>query len=67
MYKRQGTGLGVAVGRHVYVLEKDQVHNAIVLGDDSALYASSLLASHVDVYKRQAGLRLRRRHAEAGH
>lgn len=44
----QGNGLGVAVGRHVYVLEKDQVHNAIVLGDDSALYASSLLASHVN-------------------
>lgn len=44
----QGKGLGVAVGRHVYVLEKDQVHNAIVLGDDSALYASSLLASHVN-------------------
>ena len=44
----QGKGLGVAVGRHVYVLEKDQAHNAIVLGDDSALYASSLLASHVN-------------------
>ena len=44
----QGKGLGVAVGRHVYVLEKDQVHNAIVLGDDAALYASSLLASHVN-------------------
>ena len=44
----QGKGRGVAVGRHVYVLEKDQVHNAIVLGDDAALYASSLLASHVN-------------------
>ena len=44
----QGKGLGVAVGRHVYVLEKDQAHNAIVLGDDSALYASSLLASHAN-------------------
>ena len=44
----QGKGLGVAIGRHVYVLEKDQVHNAIVLGDDSALYASCLLASHVN-------------------
>ena len=44
----QGKGLGVAVGRHVYVLEKDQVRNAIVLGDDAALYASSLLASHVN-------------------
>ena len=44
----QGKGLGVAVGRHVYVLEKDQVHNAIVLGADAALYASSLLASHVN-------------------
>ena len=37
----RGRGPGVAVGRHVYVLEKDQVHNAIVLGDDAALYASS--------------------------
>lgn len=44
----QGKGLGVAVGRHVYVLEKDRDRNAIVLGDDSALYASSLLASHVN-------------------
>lgn len=44
----QGKGLGVAVGRHVYVLEKDRDRNAIVLGDDAALYASSLLASHVN-------------------
>ena len=44
----QGKGLGVAIGRHVYVLEKDRDRNAIVLGDDSALYASSLLASHVN-------------------
>ena len=50
----QGKGLGVAVGRHVYVLEKDQAHNAIVLGDDSALYASSLLASHVNWISGQA-------------
>ena len=44
----QGKGLGVAIGRHVYVLEKDRDRNAIVLGDDAALYASSLLASHVN-------------------
>ena len=44
----QGKGLGVAVGRHVYVLEKDRDRNAIVLGDDAALYVSSLLASHVN-------------------
>lgn len=44
----QGKGLGVAVGRHVYVLEKDRDRNAIVLGDDAALYASSLLASHAN-------------------
>ena len=44
----QGKGLGVVIGRHVYVLEKDRDRNAIVLGDDAALYASSLLASHVN-------------------
>ena len=44
----QGKGLGVSVGRHVYVLEKDRARNAILLGDDAALYASSLLASHVN-------------------
>ena len=30
------------------MLEKDRDRNAIVLGDDAALYASSLLASHVN-------------------
>ena len=50
----QGKGLGVAVGRHVYVLEKDRDRNAIVLGDDATLYASSLLASHVNWISGQA-------------
>ena len=44
----QGKGLGVAVGRHVYVLEKDEKRNVIVLGDDAALYASSLLANRMN-------------------
>ena len=44
----QGKGLGISVGRHVYVLEKDSERNTIRLGDDAALYASSLLASHVN-------------------
>ena len=40
--------IGQGMGRQVYVLEKERDRNAIVLGDDAALYAASLLASHVN-------------------
>lgn len=44
----QRKGLGVAAGKHVYVLSKNGADNTILLGDDAELYASSLLASHVN-------------------
>lgn len=44
----QGKGLGISVGRHVYVLEKRAADNTIVLGDDSALYRRELTARAVN-------------------
>ena len=44
----QRKGLGVAAGKHVYVLRKNGADNTILLGDDEKLYASSLLASHAN-------------------
>lgn len=44
----QRKGLGVSAGKHVYVLSKNGADNTILLGDDAELYASSLLASHVN-------------------
>ena len=44
----QRRGLGVSAGKHVYVLSKNGADNTILLGDDAELYASSLLASHVN-------------------
>ena len=44
----QRKGLGIAAGKHVYVLSKNGADNTILLGDDAELYASSLLASHVN-------------------
>lgn len=41
----QGKGLGVALGKHVYVLHKDPVRNTVTLGDDAALYHRTLTAS----------------------
>ena len=44
----QRKGLGVAAGKHVYVLRKNGADNTILLGDDEKLYASSLLASRAN-------------------
>ena len=44
----QGKGLGIALGRHVYVLAKDAKVNTVTLGDDAALYRHSLTASGVN-------------------
>lgn len=44
----QGKGLGIALGKHVYVLEKDARRNTITLGDDRALYRDSLCAGAVN-------------------
>ena len=44
----QGKGLGIALGKHVYVIRKDAETNTIVLGDDAALYRNSLTAHGVN-------------------
>lgn len=44
----QGSGLGIALGRHVYVLKKNAADNTITLGDDEALYSTSLTAGQVN-------------------
>ncbi len=43
----QRKGLGVAAGKHVYVLRKNAADNTIVLGDDAELYAAALTAGNV--------------------
>lgn len=44
----QGNGLGISLGRHVYVLQKDTADNTITLGSDDALYRSVLTAHQVN-------------------
>ena len=44
----QGKGLGIAVGRHVYVLDKDEAANTVTLGDNEKLFHRTLTASHVN-------------------
>ncbi len=44
----QRKGLGVAAGRHVYVLKKDEASNTITLGDNEALFSSRLTAGAVN-------------------
>ena len=44
----QGKGLGIALGKHVYVLGKDAKTNTVTLGDDAALYRTSLAAYNVN-------------------
>ena len=44
----QGSGLGISLGRHVYVLEKNAEDNTITLGDDASLYRSALTADQVN-------------------
>ena len=43
----QGKGLGIALGRHVYVLSKDAASNTVTLGDDKDLYSYHLTARSV--------------------
>lgn len=40
----QRKGLGIAMGRPVYVLGKDMQHNSVTLGDNEALFSTTLLA-----------------------
>ena len=44
----QRKGLGVAAGKHVYVVRKNGADNTILLGDDADLFSSALTASHVN-------------------
>ena len=44
----QGKGLGIAVGRHVYVLDKDEAANTVTLGDNEKLFHRTLTASRVN-------------------
>ena len=44
----QGKGLGIAVGKHVYVLAKNEVDNTVVLGDNDKLFRRELTANRVN-------------------
>lgn len=44
----QRKGLGVAAGKHVYVVKKNAADNSILLGDDGDLYTDRLTASRVN-------------------
>ena len=44
----QGKGLGIAVGKHVYVLAKNEVDNTVVLGDNDRLFRRELTANRVN-------------------
>ena len=44
----QRKGLGVAAGRHVYVLHKDEQNNTITLGSNEVLFSSRLTAGAVN-------------------
>ena len=40
----QGKGLGISVGKHVYVVKKDAESNSILLGDNEDLFTTTLTA-----------------------
>ena len=44
----QRKGLGVAAGKHVYVVRKNGADNTILLGDDAELFTDTLTASRVN-------------------
>ena len=44
----QGKGLGIALGRHVYVTGKDSARNTVTLGDNAALFSRQLTAREVN-------------------
>ena len=50
----QGKGLGIALGRHVYVLAKNEADNTVVLGDNDKLFRRELTAGHVNWIAGQA-------------
>ncbi len=51
----QRKGLGIAMGKHMYVIGKDAAANSVILGDDGDLYKTvvkatdiNLIAGHID-------------------
>ena len=44
----QGKGLGISVGKHVYVLAKNEADNTVVLGDNDRLFRRELTADRVN-------------------
>ena len=44
----QGKGLGIAVGKHVYVLAKNEADNTVVLGGNDKLFRRELTANRVN-------------------
>lgn len=44
----QGKGLGIALGRHVYVLGKNAANNTVTLGDNDRLFTHTLTAGEVN-------------------
>ena len=44
----QGKGLGIALGRHVYVLAKDAANNTVTLGDNDRLFTCDLTANEMN-------------------
>jgi tRNA-specific 2-thiouridylase len=44
----QGKGLGISLGRHVYVLDKDPAANTVTLGDNDRLFRRTLTARAVN-------------------
>ena len=44
----QGKGLGIALGRHVYVLDKNAENNTVTLGDNDRLFTHTLTANEVN-------------------
>ena len=44
----QGKGLGISLGKHVYVIRKNAADNTIVLGDNDELFTDTLTASRVN-------------------
>jgi tRNA-specific 2-thiouridylase len=53
----QGKGLGISLGRHVYVVRKDPVANTVVLGDNDEVFSDHLRASRLNwiVWERPEG------------
>ena len=50
----QGKGLGIALGKHVYVLAKNEKDNTVVLGDNEKLFRRELTADRVNWIAGQA-------------